>query len=283
MYGRNRAARDAMFAFLRALDLRPLDWAQAVDAAGKPSPFTGEILDAALPLAQSVVVLFTPDDDARLKSQFVHQNDPAYESKFTGQARPNVLFEAGMAMGKYSDRTVLVELGELRPFSDIAGRNTIRVDETPAWRRGLANRLKLAGCPVDDTGGEWLTAGDFSAATLAANLEAEHLVPRSPDRGSEVKCDVSDLSPDAVELLDEAVDARDSTLLKIKLLRGRIIRVNNKHFGDLDDPRETARWEGALDELVQKGLVRDRRGDDTLYEVTREGYELADGLRGVQS
>ena len=38
-------------------------------------------------------------------------SDPAYERRLTGQARPNVLFEAGMAYGKDPNSTVLAQLG----------------------------------------------------------------------------------------------------------------------------------------------------------------------------
>jgi len=38
--------------------------------------------------------VFTPDDEARLKQQFVRPSDPPLEKELTGQSRPNVLFEA---------------------------------------------------------------------------------------------------------------------------------------------------------------------------------------------
>ena len=44
IHGRNDAAREAMFAFLRAIGLHPLEWPEVVQATGKPSPYIGEIL-----------------------------------------------------------------------------------------------------------------------------------------------------------------------------------------------------------------------------------------------
>lgn len=166
VHGRNGGARTAMFAFLRAIGLQPLEWSHAIQATGKTSPYIGEILDAAFTRAHAVVVLLTPDDEARLSEPFRSPGDPPHETELTGQARPNVLFEAGMAMGRSQDRTVLVELGNLRPFSDIGGRHTIRFDGSSQRRQELAQRLEAAGCPVNLTGTDWHTAGDFHSTFL---------------------------------------------------------------------------------------------------------------------
>lgn len=163
VHGRNRDARDAMFTFLRAIGLQPIEWNEAVQLTNRPSPYIGEVLDTAFGKAQTVVVLMTPDDEVRLRSQFHQPNDPAYETSMTGQARPNVLFEAGMAMGRDADRTVLVEFGQCRPFSDIGGRNTLRFDGSSQRRQELAQRLQTAGASISLTGTDWHTAGDFKS------------------------------------------------------------------------------------------------------------------------
>ena len=164
VHGRNLGARDAMFTFLRSLGLHPLEWSEAVQATGKTLPYIGEVLDAAFSTAQAVIVVFTPDDEARLSKELWAGGEPPHETEMTGQARPNVLFEAGMAMGRSQDRTVLVELGVLRPFSDIAGRHVIRIDNSSQRRQELAQRLQAAGCPANLDGTGWHTAGDFDAA-----------------------------------------------------------------------------------------------------------------------
>jgi predicted nucleotide-binding protein len=161
VHGRNERMRRALFDFLRAIDLRPIEWSEAVALTGKPSPFVGEILDVAMQHAQAIVVLFTGDDQVRLKDEFLWVNDPAYEREATPQSRPNVIFEAGLALGKYPERTILVQVGTLRPFSDIAGRHFIRLRNSSKSRQELAGRLKLAGCEVDLSGTDWHDAGSF--------------------------------------------------------------------------------------------------------------------------
>ena len=176
MHGRNETARNALFSFLRSIGLNPLESSEAVKAVGHPTPYIGEILDAAFSHAHAVVVLFTPDDIARLQEQFRSDRDPRHEVEPTGQARPNVLFEAGMAMGRDSNRTILVEMGKLRPFSDIAGRHIIRLDGSSKQRQQLAQRLRAAGCPVNLDGTDWHTEGSFDEALKVANSSSESAV-----------------------------------------------------------------------------------------------------------
>jgi predicted nucleotide-binding protein len=161
VHGRNLGARDAMFAFLRAIGLEPIEWSTAISATGSASPYIGQALDAAFEMAQAVVVLLTPDDIAYLRPEYANGDDDP-ERLPTPQARPNVLFEAGMAIGRHPERTVLVELGSLRPFSDVAGRHAVRLDNSPPKRNDLANRLKDAGCDVTTSGADWLSVGDFT-------------------------------------------------------------------------------------------------------------------------
>jgi len=118
-------------------------------------------LDAAFSNAQAVVVLLTGDDEAQMRPDLRKTGDPSYELVLTPQARPNVLFEAGMAMAYSPERTVLVEFGNLRPFSDVAGRHTVRMDGSTEKRQELAIRLEKAGCPVKTTGTDWHRAGDL--------------------------------------------------------------------------------------------------------------------------
>ena len=150
-----------MFEFLRSLGLHPMEWSQAVAMTRSGAPFIGEVLDAAFAAAQAVVVLLTPDDMTYLRREYGDgENDPEIEA--APQARPNVLFEAGMAFGRHPERTIIVEHGKVRAFSDVAGRHMVRISDAPEARKELAQRLITAGCDVIMSGSDWLSAGDFT-------------------------------------------------------------------------------------------------------------------------
>jgi predicted nucleotide-binding protein len=149
-----------MFTFLRSIDLDPIEWEEAIRMTEQVSPYTGNVLDVAFSRARAAVVLLTGDDLACLGQQYVHDHDAQYEKHLTAQARPNVIFEVGMAFGKYPNKTVIVEFGATRPFTDTIGRNTIRFSNDLAGRKKLADRLKSAGCAVNiDYKSDWMNAG----------------------------------------------------------------------------------------------------------------------------
>lgn len=161
VHGRDLRLRDGMFTFLRSIGLEPIEWAEAVMMTGKSAPYIGEILEVAFSKAQAIVVLLTGDDEARLRDELHGAKEAGYEINLTPQARPNVLFEAGMAMAFSPDRTVLVEFGHLRPFSDVAGRHSVKMDGASKKRQELAQRLEQAGCLVKMSGTDWHNAGDL--------------------------------------------------------------------------------------------------------------------------
>ena len=136
VHGRNLAAKKAMYEFLRALGLKPLEWEQALAATYKAAPTTIEVVRAGIASSQCVIVLFTGDDLAKL--------NPRYgDEPLQCQARPNVIFEAGIAMALTGqERTILVQVGPLRSFSDIDGINFVALDNSPAKRKALAARKR---------------------------------------------------------------------------------------------------------------------------------------------
>jgi predicted nucleotide-binding protein len=166
VHGRDSTLTQRFHDLLRTVYLEPLEWEKLVKATGSTAPFLGQVVAAAPHQAQATLVLLTPDDIVQLHSDLFQHNDHEYERASSGQARPNVLFELGLALMAYPERTVVVEVGQMRPIADLAGLNVIRFDgSAPAIKRVL-DRLKQAGCPVDDSGTDWLDPARF--ADLAA-------------------------------------------------------------------------------------------------------------------
>jgi predicted nucleotide-binding protein len=161
VHGRNEVARQDMFTFLRALGLEPMEWNQIAALTNNTAPSIFDVLKAGFSVAQAVVVLLTGDDEAKLKAEYQKQDDPDHEKNLTPQARPNVIFEAGMAFGLQPRRTILVEFGKLRPFSDVSGLLTVRMSDKAETKHLLVQKLKTAQCEVNDSGDDWIKEGIF--------------------------------------------------------------------------------------------------------------------------
>lgn len=275
VHGRNTAARDAMFSFLRAIGLDPMEWGQAVRATQNPSPYTGDILDAAFSQAQAVLVLLTPDDEARLRKRFRRSDDEPDESTLMGQPRPNVLFEAGMARGRFPSRTVIVEVGRVKPFSDIAGLHVMRLDGSVESRQMLIERLELAHCAVDWTGKtDWHAAGDFRTAIQLAEAaddgSASSGVSDNDDKDEIVI--KSQLTESAVHMLTAAVKSIDGSIDVIQLDHGVIVEANGVNYCDTGNRGSEAAARAVLTELVKHGLIEDQSGNGAEYVVTEKGF-----------
>ncbi len=167
VHGRDLVLVERFRDLLYRAKLEPLEWQQLVEATGKPTPYLGDVVAIAPHLAQATLVLLTPDDVVELHSGLRQDNDLPHERARSMQARPNVYFELGLALMAYADRTVVVEVGKMRPVGDLAGLNVTRFDGSAKSVRRVLDRLKQAGCPVDYSRSDWLDTGRFSV--LAAD------------------------------------------------------------------------------------------------------------------
>jgi len=162
--GRDSEATGALVQVLRALNLRIIEWEHAVSRTGLPNPYVGDVVFAGLQMADAALVVLTPDDLVQLRPDLLHSDDGDLEQALQGQARPNVFYEAGIADAYGRERTVIVEVGPSKPFSDVSGRHVVRYDGSPARRNALVERLSLAGLEPDRAGSDWLNVGDVSSS-----------------------------------------------------------------------------------------------------------------------
>lgn len=158
--GRNKDINKAMYTFLTAIGLSPMEWEQTRKLTNKGTPYIGEILDKAFQNAQAIIVLLTPDEKSVLVNSLQSEKN---DNLVKYQPRPNVIFEAGAALAHNPDRTILVSVGNVELWSDIDGRHVIRMDNSPQKRQALVERLKTAGCEIDlDGKTQWYDQGDFT-------------------------------------------------------------------------------------------------------------------------
>lgn len=162
VHGRDEPLRRSIFDFLRAVGLDPIEWSRARAMTKKPNPVISEILEVAFSKASAVVVVMSPDDEAKLSDRLIRPGEPAHERRLMGQPRPNVLWEGGIAWAHDPNRTVIVEVGNVRKFSDISGHHILRLTDAPEDRSEFVARLRSARCPVDDKDKtDWLSVGRF--------------------------------------------------------------------------------------------------------------------------
>ena len=159
VHGREDKIRKELFKLLRSVGLNPREFNSVVKEAGGTSQYVGTIIDNAMKNANAIVILFTPDELSKLRPELCESdadNDEGY------LPRPNVLFEAGLAIGQYPERTLIVSVGNIRHISDLAGRHILYLDSTNKKKMALFERLKAIGCKVDYSGEDWHEEGDFS-------------------------------------------------------------------------------------------------------------------------
>lgn len=85
-----------------------------------------------------------------------------------------------------------------------------------------------------------------------------------------------EITDEAKVLLKEASRDKNGTILYLRHFGGTNIQTNSKNLIDSNEAREVALWEGALQELVEKGLVTERGQKGQVFNITNEGYQIAD-------
>jgi predicted nucleotide-binding protein len=180
IHGRNLDAVNALAYFLRSLGLIPIDIDQLAGEEGGTASLS-QIVRAGLKQAHGIIALFTPDELAFLDPQLSGSHDSSTDLR-RWQARPNVMFEAGMAFAIAPQRTILLTLStEVSLFSDVGGMHILQLANSLEARNKLRKKLIGIGCDIDQTTDSWKlveTAGDFD--TLARRLP--EVSTRSPFR-----------------------------------------------------------------------------------------------------
>src|SRR5260370_31312687 len=88
------------------------------------------------------------------------------------------------------------------------------------------------------------------------------------------------LSGEAIQVLLEATaDPQGGGVLVARTTEGVFVQANGKQLATPRDARSAATWQGAVRQLLQTGLLEDPGGRGEVFDVTAEGYRVADELR----
>lgn len=156
VHGRNLNSVRELKKFLHFLGLQVKSFEEAAAEAG-PNAVVREVVKNAVTNSGAVLVLFTPDEKAKLVESLGTEVERL-------QARPNVLYEAGLAMGLNAS-TIFVSVGNVDVPSDLHGTHFVRLSNDNNIRHSLYLKLKAAGCQVPEPKAdlyEIRVSGDFS-------------------------------------------------------------------------------------------------------------------------
>lgn len=95
---------------------------------------------------------------------------------------------------------------------------------------------------------------------------------------------IDSLNKDAINMLIAASDDPSGEIIKLPFIGGMLIQSNSIQFVESrNNPREVARWEAALSQLVQYNLVEAKGYKGQMFRVTALGYEIADKIKALDS
>ncbi len=162
IHGHDAPALDTLIRFIKSLGLKHLAFEKVADDLDDANPFIADVVRAGIERADAVLALFTPDEQAALYSS-ESRNLPGRD-KTRWQARPNVIFEAGVALGIAEKKTILVTLGSnIGLFSDISGMHFIDLT-TPNAKERLRRRLsRVLGTTLKPNRSWRKTSNEFQA------------------------------------------------------------------------------------------------------------------------
>lgn len=154
VHGRDSAVQKDLFKFLRVIGLQPTIF----DRARSPgSEMNFDIVRTGMESAAAVLLLLTPEEASYLRDDLRF----AGEDGHVWHPRPNVIFEAGWALGAHQGKTTIVEAGFTHSISDMHGFNTVRMSGGQHALNDLVHRLKLLGLQPDTTDSAWMVAEEY--------------------------------------------------------------------------------------------------------------------------
>lgn len=196
----------------------------------------------------------------------------------TGKAQSGTVeeIEEHVASGKpamiyFSSKPVSLESVEIEQYRQVKAireswqkRGLIETfDDAHEFRQKLAKQLQLC-----------LNSNQYLMKILK---QEEPILDVKSKEVSERSSAMYQLSMDATTLLKAAASDEHGIILRMEYMGGQQIKAGKKAFGE-SSRREFTKWEAALNELLNQGLVVDRGYKGEYFELTHDGWRAADSV-----
>lgn len=256
----SKAVANALRAWLPAVTPGSQPWVSGVDI--RPGDRWFPTLMEQLESTEFSIICLTPDN---LRSPWLY-------------------FEAGAIAARHRDAKVCGFLTGISP-SQIPGPfaqfQCVQADAAGAWSLVQAINGSFTNKTYDERQVDaWFTA---SWPRLRENLKEALLLYDPRSTTSEVETEEPapkyKLSDEASQLLGEAASDKDGIILMARRRSGLILQTNGRQMCERQDPRSEAKWQAAIRELVQQGLIEGRGHKGEVFNVTAEGFRVADKLK----
>jgi hypothetical protein len=195
---------------------------------------------------------------------------------------PWVYYEVGLIAAKNEEGIVCPYLvgvpGKLISDTPLSAFQWTEADKADTWKL-----VKSINTELKDKGhDEAVLEGNFKSLWPKLKSKLEKIVTQMGEIEEEVtqisKPQVPDLRDVAKKLLIAATKDPNGIIMYVKSLGGTVIQANGKDMISSPEPREVARWKGALDELQQYGYIEGQGHQGVVFKVTDAGFERADQL-----
>ncbi len=199
---------------------------------------------------------------------------------------PWLYFEAGAIAGKSTDARVcsyLIGLDGSQLASGPLGQfQWTMAEKNDTWKlvRDINRHLQSGAHNEQVLEGNFQQKWPRLKRMLDSVLEEYRDAPVHEVPASEALRAIYQLSGEAIQVLLEATaDPQGGGVLVARTTEGVFVQANGKQLATPRDARSAATWQGAVRQLLQTGLLEDPGGRGEVFDVTAEGYRVADELR----
>lgn len=186
------------------------------------------------------------------------------------------LNEMGAAWVGRNEYTVVL-LPEF-PYTEIDGvldprEIATKIDDASTINRRLS---ELRDKVISEFGLNRINEDRWERVRNAFITDMLNTVPGTKD----VEPDIPQLSNDAVGMILELAEDKNGEIMIGNNIMGRFVSIGRHQFTD-DTPREIARWEAAVNELLNRKYIEfiSSRNGTEIYRIAKSGFDYVDSLK----